>query len=161
MKFVLFRHAHKGIMPYDDPELSAQGFAQALRISELAASLPTPNHLWVSPKKRAAQSFYPLSKKLNLNIETKLELDQQNQQESGPHFRMRVQKFLNQLEDMQNPTLTIFACTHYDWIEEAMTLINSDKDLKSFEFLHWSPAQYVEFEIRNNLWTFIKKGAFK
>lgn len=163
MKFVLFRHAHKGILPFEDPELSLQGFEQALRISDLVIknNLATPTQLFCSPKRRTSQTFYPTAQKLGLKIEARPDLDQRASQESSLEFRNRVLKFLQQTEKLQNDKPTIFACTHYDWIEEAMALINCDKDLNSFEFSHWPPTQYVEFEIQNNLWKVIQKGSAK
>lgn len=159
MKFVLFRHAHKGILPFEDPELSLQGFEQAHRISDLISknSLSIPTRLFCSPKRRTSQTFYPSAQRLGLKTEVNPDLDQRASQESSIDFKNRVQKFLRQIEKL-NGNLVIFACTHYDWIEEAMALINSDKDLKSFEFSHWSPTQYVEFEIENNLWKVTMKG---
>jgi len=167
MKFVLFRHAHKGILPFEDPELSPQGFEQALRISNLITNnnlknnLSSPTHLYASPKKRTSQTLYPTSQKLKLKIEIHPALDQQSQHENNTDFKKRVQKFLFYLESLNRENFVIFACSHYDWIEVAMTLISSDKDLNSFEFSHWEPTQYIEFELQDNLWKFIQKGAAK
>lgn len=163
MRFVLFRHAHKGILPFEDPELSSSGFEQAARILSLVQenTLMQPTQLLASPKRRTSQTFYPMSKYFNLKIEIQEELDQQNQLENNTEFRNRVQKFLQLIQNQQSKNLTIFACTHFDWIEEAMSLISSDKDLNSFVFSNWSPAQYVEFEIHENLWKFIQKGQAK
>lgn len=160
MKFVLFRHAHKGILPYDDPELSIQGFEQAVRISTLIKrqSLPLPTHLFVSPKIRTSQTFYPTSKEFNLKIELQPDLDQQSSRENRLDFKKRVQHFLQQTQFSEQADSVIFACTHYDWIEQSMTLINCDKDLNSFEFLHWSPAGHIVFEIQSNKWILINKG---
>ena len=161
MRFILFRHAHKGVLPLEDPELSPPGFEQAALLLNLINknTLTKPTHLWASPKRRTSQTLYPTSKNLNLKIEIKTELDQQNQHvENNSDFRSRVQHFLQSIQSLQTTNDIIFACTHYDWIEEAMALINCDKDLNSFEFSSWSPAQYIEFEINDNLWTLIKKG---
>lgn len=166
MKFILFRHAHKGITPFEDPELSLQGFEQAAKIltwiqqNELAQA----TQLWVSPKRRTSQTFYPVSRFYDLPLQIKTELDQHSDQENNLDFRKRVQKFLNLISENADENSVIMACTHYDWIEEAMSLINCDKDLSGFEFTHWSPTQYVAFEIHpneNHLWKFIKKGSAK
>ncbi len=163
MKFVLFRHAHKGILPFEDPELSLQGFDQAAGIIELIKNekIPLPTHLYVSPKRRTSQTFYPTSKQFNVKIETQPDLDQQNPNENVLSLKKRVENFLTQIQSSSAAESVVFACTHYDWIEESMTLINCDKDLKSFEFSHWSPTQHVVFELENNLWKFIKKGCTK
>lgn len=163
MKFVLFRHAHKGVTPLDDPELSAQGVEQAGLITGLVKleNLPKPTHLFVSPKRRTTQTFYPTSKEFGLNIKIQPDLDQRGSHENNSEFRNRVQHFLQQIQDTEQSGSIIYACTHYDWIEESMTLINCDKDLNSFAFSHWPPTQYAVFEIQSNLWKFIAKGTAK
>lgn len=163
MKFILFRHAHKGLTPFDDPELSTQGLEQSLLILDLIKNniLPTPTQLLVSPKKRTFQTFYPLSRKLSLSLEPQPELDQCNSKESRLDFKNRIAKFITKLEQNFSNEQIIFACTHYDWIEEAMTLINCDKDLNSFEFSHWAPTQFIEFDVKPEQWIFINKGCAK
>lgn len=163
MKFVLFRHAHKGIAPYDDPELSIQGFEQASLILDLVktAKIPQPTHLFVSPKRRTSQTFYPISKEFILHTQILSDLDQQSAKENNGEFKKRIMNFLTFLAELETPEMVIYACTHFDWIEEAMTLINSDKDLNSFEFSHWSPAQHLVFERQLDLWKLQKKGTVK
>ncbi len=163
MKFVLFRHAHKGNSPYDDPELSIQGFEQAALILELIkdAKIPAPTHLYVSPRRRTSQTFYPVSKEFNLQPQIRPELDQRNMQESNAEFKKRIMSFLKLLKEINSPIAVVYACTHFDWIEEAMTLINSDIDLNSFEFSHWSPAQHLVFERQLDLWKLQKKGTIR
>lgn len=163
MKLILFRHAHKGFTPFDDPELSVQGFEQSARLVEMTKqnTLPEPSTLLVSPKRRASQTFIPLSKEYNLKLDIQAELDQHSPMESGSDFRKRVQSFINKMEAQSSSQSNIFACTHYDWIEEAMTLINCDKDLNSFEFSHWSPTQFVIFDLQDGLWKFAGKGSAK
>lgn len=162
MKLVLFRHAQKGIMPFDDPELSPQGFQQSLQLTNLIknATLPQPTQLLVSPKRRTSQTFYPTSKEFSLSLKINPDLDQRNNEESSSQFRQRVQDFLNAIED--SPTQEIvFVCTHFDWIEEAMTMIECDKNLNSFEFSHWSPTQFLVFEIEKSIWKVLRKGDAK
>jgi phosphohistidine phosphatase SixA len=166
MKFILFRHAHKGVLPFEDPELSLQGFEQAAKISNLMQNqqLPTPTRLLVSPKRRTSQTFYPTSKVLGLNLEVQKELDQHLSFESNPDFRLRISWFISQLAQSSADQDVIWVCTHYDWIEEAMAMMNSDKDLSSFEFSHWSPTQYVVFELAphdKTLWVYQQKGTAK
>jgi phosphohistidine phosphatase SixA len=162
MKLILFRHAHKGFIPFDDPELSTQGFEQSKRLLELvkATHLPQPTNLLVSPKRRTSQTFYPLSRDSNLKLEVQSELDQHLVSENKSEFRKRIQNFIYKLEEFPQES-NIYVCTHYDWIEESMTLINCDKDLNSFEFSHWPPTQYILFEIQDGLWKFISKGSAK
>ena len=162
MKFVLFRHAQKGFVPFEDPELSPKGFEQSLLLTELIKnkSLPEPSELLVSPKRRTSQTFYPIAKLYNLTPRITDSLDQRKNEENSLQFRQRVQSFLNEIENSTDRNV-IFACTHYDWLEEAMTLINCDRDLNTFEFAHWAPTQYVVFEIEKQLWKFSGKGNTK
>lgn len=162
MRFVLFRHAQKGIMPFEDPELSPNGFMQADHLLKLVHSdkIPKPEALLVSPKRRTSQTFYKISKEYNLPCQVRPDLNQRESDETSQQFKDRIQNFLNSLVTNTSQT-TVFACTHYDWIEEAMTLIHCDRDLNSFEFMHWSPTQYIEFEIQNTIWKFIQKGDAK
>ena len=96
MKFVLFRHAHKGIQPFDDPELSLPGFEQAARLVEIVNShhLPTPTRLFVSPRRRTSQTFFPLSRGFSVALEIRRDLDQATSQENGVVFRKRIENFL-------------------------------------------------------------------
>ena len=161
MKFVLFRHAHKGSVPFEDPELSPKGFEQSAQIVNLIKNntLPTPTHLFVSPNRRTSQSFYPLSRELKIGLEIKPDLDQRRNDENTAAFRKRIQNFLNSLTTKSKSNEIIFACTHFDWIEEAMILIDCDQNLNSFEYSNWSPAQFLSFEINEVTWRVAKKGS--
>lgn len=159
MKFVLLRHAQKGITPYADPELTKAGFDQADAILTLVKQnlLPAPTHAWASPKIRTYQTLRAVCEDTKVRIEISDLLDQRESHESLVQFRHRIQSFLDSFS--QNGSDEIhFICTHYDWIGEAITLINSDKDLNTFEFSHWSPAQFVMFEITAGHWKFLRKG---
>ncbi len=163
MKVVLIRHAQKGITPYEDPSLTESGFLQAEFLCQLSKKnlLPNPTHAWVSPKTRTFQTLKPLCENLKIRPEITDSLDQRISNETSSDFRNRVSRFLQQFElrALEAPDEIHILCTHYDWIEEGMTLINSDKDLNSFEFSHWSPTQYVVFEIQDSIWKVIGKGS--
>ena len=163
MKLVLFRHAQKGIMPFEDPELSPRGFEQGDNILKLvlAQKLPAPTALFVSPKRRTSQTFYKLAKEKNLQCLITPELDQRESDESSQQFLQRIRKWIENIELNAPSDAVYFACTHYDWIEESMLIIPSDRSLGGFEFAHWSPTQFVEFHIENGLWKFIQKGDAK
>lgn len=160
MKVVLIRHAQKGITPYENPGLTEGGLLQAEALCDLAKKklLPTPTHAWVSPRIRTFQTLKPLCENYHVQIQVAESLDQRTSAESAIDFRKRILNFLNQFDSM-TANETHFFCTHYDWIEESLTLMNSDKDLSSFEFSHWSPTQFVVFEIQNNLWKVLRKGS--
>ena len=160
MKFVLFRHAQKGFVPFDDPELSPKGFAESAKIPDLIrrSVLPVPTRLLVSPKRRTAQTFYPTAKDFDLDLVVERNLDQRNAEEGPNQFRERIRLFIEQVSDEKAADGCFFACTHYDVIEESMSLIPCDRDLNTFELSHWAPVQYVVFEIKSGLWKYIKKG---
>ena len=163
MKFVLFRHAHKGVQPFDDPELSLPGFEQAAKLVELVNqnALPIPTKLLVSPRRRTSQTFYPLSRNFSVPLEINNNLDQSASDENGADFKKRIENFLKGLSAVTDSRAVVFACTHYDWIEYAMPLINCDSDLNSFEFSHWSPTQFIEFDVAPGVWKFVRKGSAK
>lgn len=163
MKVVLIRHAQKGIVPYEDPSLTEGGLLQAESLCQFAKKnlLPVPTHAWVSPKTRTFQTLKPLCEIHKIQAQISDSLDQRATNESAQDFRKRVSNFLHQLDlrAAEAPHEIHILCTHYDWIEEGMTLINSDKDLNSFEFSHWSPTQFVVFEIQDSLWKVVGKGS--
>lgn len=163
MKVVLIRHAQKGITPYDNPGLTEDGLQQAESLCELAKKnqLPVPTQAWASPRMRTFQTLKPLCQSYGVQVQSTDSLDQRTSGESSSDFRKRISHFLHQFElrASEAPSETHFLCTHYDWIEESLTLINSDKDLNSFEFLHWSPTQYVVFKIENSVWKVLRKGS--
>lgn len=163
MKVVLIRHAQKGITPYEDPTLTEGGHLQAEALCQLAKKsiLPTPTHAWASPKIRTFQTLKPLCEEHKIQIQIADSLDQRSSTETAGEFRKRISIFLHQFEQRAQEAHNEihFLCTHYDWIEECLTLINSDKDLNSFEFSHWSPAQFLVFEIESSIWKVIRKGS--
>lgn len=163
MKFVLFRHGSKGITPFEDPELNVQGFQQSIQIAELIKNniLPKPTTLFVSPKRRTSQTLYPASKEFSVNLQIRPELDLRQQDESLKQFRTRIESFLEAVTGQSAETDVIFACTHFDWIEESMTIIECDRNLNSFEFSHWAPSQYLVFEIEDSVWKVLNKGEAK
>jgi phosphohistidine phosphatase SixA len=165
MKFVLFRHAQKGILPFEDPELTSSGFEQSSNLLILLKekALPTPNQIDVSPKRRTSQTLIPIARFVGVTPQVTELLDQRKDEESKNQFRNRVQQYLQQIDSLskaENQKVT-FACTHYDWLEEAMSLINCNKDLTSFEFSHWAPSQHLIFDVENTNWKYIGKGIAK
>jgi phosphohistidine phosphatase SixA len=162
MKVVLFRHAQKGITPFEDPALTEAGYKQAEAISQLVAKnvLPEPTHCWVSPKIRTRQTLQAVCDLSQIQIKSSDLLNLRAQSENSQDFRKRISELIQFLDStsLTSNNEVHYLCTHYDWIAEAMTLINSDKDLNSFEFSHWAPAQYIVFSLQNSIWKFEKKG---
>lgn len=163
MQIVLLRHAQKGLTPYSDPELTSEGNSQAQALYRMVENLqlPIPTHLWVSEKIRTRQTLEPIQKSYLLTFQQTESLDLRGNSETSADFRKRIQKFLNSFEVDVTKNETHYLCTHYDWIEEAMTLINCDKDLNSFEFSHWAPGQFLNLTVTNSVWKFVKKGTPK
>ena len=165
MQVVLFRHGHKDFMPPEDPSLSARGFDQAKKLATLVASheLPKPTHCWASDKIRTLQTLQDVINQTSSHSEQTKQLSIRSHQESQQQFRNRIQNFLNEIdrraENTQHKNEIHYICTHYDWIEEAMSLINCDKDLNSYEFSSWAPAQYLIFDLYDGCWHLTKKGA--
>ena len=162
MKLVLLRHAQKGITPFDDPHLTDSGFLQSEALADLVQKniLPAPTHLWASPKIRTTQTLSATAEIFKISIQKNELLDLRSAHETAEHFRKRIQELLSHLDErsISHSHEVHYLCTHYDWIEEAITLINADKDLNSFEFSHWSPTQYIVFEVQELLWRVLIKG---
>ncbi|MFZ3231566.1 MAG: histidine phosphatase family protein [Pseudobdellovibrio sp.] len=164
MNIVLFRHGQKGLIPFEDPHLTEDGFKQseAIALMVLNGKLPKPSKLWASEKIRTSQTFQALSKKFEILANIKPELNLRSDLETQKAFRERAESLINYLSNLASTTASenesIYLCSHYDWIEEAMLLIPSDTDLTSSQFSHWGPAQFIHFNAKNNIWHFIKKG---
>lgn len=162
MIIVLIRHGHKGMIPFEDPSLTENGFKQAKALASLIQQkkLPTPTDLWASQKIRTSQTLSSLAEKFQLDISKKNELNLRMDNENQKNFRDRIQNLISSLSESSDSSSEkcIYLCTHYDWIEEAMSLIPSDTDLLSYQFSHWSPAQYIIFEIQEQIWKYKQKG---
>jgi phosphohistidine phosphatase SixA len=163
MILILLRHAHKGLTPFEDPDLSTKGFEQAQILADLVATnkLPKPTQCLYSDKIRTRQTLAQVVETWAPICLRKPELNMRSHKETQSEFRGRIQKFCSQLVSQSKFSDVCFLCTHYDWIEEVLTLINSDKDLNSFEYLNWSPGQYLVFEISKEAvapWIVMQKG---
>ena len=163
MDIILFRHAQKGLTPFDDPHLSPEGFRQADNIVSLIeqGKLPKPTDIWASEKIRTSQTLQKVSDLLQIPIEKKPELNLRGEFETANAFQLKVQKWIQEITVSSNNDLAskcLFACTHYDWVEVAMSLIPSETDLSTFEFSHWGPAHYVHFQIEKSVWKVRRKG---
>lgn len=159
MKLVIFRHAEKQSIASSDPDLSSRGFSQAHQIADQVRNkkISTPHVILASPRRRTTQTLQKVADDQKIKIQVKDLLDQRKSNESSTDFRKRIQEFLITLHlDYPTPK-TIFICTHIDWIEEFMSIVESSTDLNRTEFHHFQPAQWVEFE-KNELWDMIKAG---
>lgn len=166
MIFILLRHGHKSMMPPENPSLSEKGHEQARQLLKMVQenTLPAPTVCLYSDKIRTKETLGDLIETFKPKHELKTELNLRELNENGQQFRSRIQKLVNlytyQASQPQSKNQVVYACTHYDWVEEAMTVIDCDKNLNSFEFASWSPAQYIEFKIsEEGLWQFKSRGA--
>jgi phosphohistidine phosphatase SixA len=162
MKIYIFRHAQKEFSFSNDPELSAEGHSQASQLLTqiLNKSLPAPTQLWASPKKRTHSTLSPLSKHLGLSIKTSNALNEHQSRESTQDFHRRIEEVLHSVTTPakpDSPDQIIFMCSHYDWLLEAMNLIESNIDLSQSKFADWEPCQYVGFEVdKDGIFNFLE-----
>lgn len=167
MNVVLFRHAQKGMTPFDNPHLTIEGFVQADAIASAVAierKLVAPTEIWVSDKIRTHQTLQPVASHFKISTQQKDELDLRNDHETQQMFHDRVHALIDLLSvtsENDSSLKSIYLCTHYDWIEEAMALIPCDTNLSGYEFSHWGPAQYAAFSIESGLWKLTSKGTFR
>ena len=166
MIFILIRHGHKAMDPAENPNLSAKGFEQARQLLKMVKdkALPVPTVCLYTDKIRTKETLSDLIENFKPKHEIKTDLNLRELNETAQQFRARVQKLVNlytfQASQPQNNNQVVYACTHYDWVEEAMTVIDCDKNLNSYEFAGWSPAQYIEFQIgEDGIWHFKSRGA--
>ena len=161
MVILLFRHGHKAFSIDNDPPLSPKGFEQAVHLNQLIAEkkIPLATHCWVSEKKRTLQTLEKAIDQHQMITHKKSDLNYREAEENTAQFRSRIQKFLRELSARAKESEIHYVCTHYDWIEEAMTLIDCDKDLGSYEYASWSPGQYLVFDlIDQNSYKLLNKG---
>lgn len=146
MKIYLFRHAQKAMDFSGDPDLTVEGHAQASKLLDkvLKKELPQPTELWVSPKKRTHSTFRPVAEYFHLPLLAQDALLEQQGDETLAEFRSRIEKLF---ASATKSGTVVFLCTHYDWVIEAMSVVPADTDLSGSEFSHWSPCQYVGFNV--------------
>lgn len=155
MRALLFRHAEKDNFAAADPALSAKGHKQASRLIQLIEQgvLPTPTRLLASPKLRARQTLEKIAEKLDLEVQVISELNERQASETRDQFERRIKQALLKLEGLSG---VVYFVTHLDWIEEALVKIQSDTDLLDSQYQYWPPAQSMEFEIHDGLWSLKK-----
>lgn len=154
MIWVVFRHGEKSLQGFD-PELSQRGQDQAQKIllKVKAGALPKPSALYVSTKKRSAQTFQPLSESLNLKSLIRADLTERVPGETRDKFRRRIQEFLLKVMLEHKENEVVYVCTHSDWIDEFLTMIECDSDLARCHY--WPSAQHMVFE-KKEIWHLLK-----
>ncbi|MBL7545812.1 MAG: histidine phosphatase family protein [Bdellovibrionaceae bacterium] len=157
MNFILFRHAEKKSELVADSSLSQQGFNQARNLVQLVQNkkLPPPTHLFCSPRKRTKETLSFLAEHAHIKITTSPLLDLRTSPESAKDFRLRIQEFMVgfqlDIPDSPNKPPTIYVCTHQDWAEEFLTIIESSTDLSQPKYSSWPSGQYMYFA-KSDLW---------
>jgi len=151
MQFYLFRHADKERSISADPPLSLRGLKQAQKLRELVETgkIIRPMTLISSPKIRAQQTLQPLAQWMNVRLQTSPDYLERQHHESGLDFQTRVKTSISKIEKQNG---IAFVVTHFDWIEEFLDSISCDTDFNEGAFRSWSPAQFMDFEIKDGLW---------
>ncbi len=155
MKIYLFRHAEKASHFHPNPSLSERGHGQAEKLLSKVrnSELPKPTALLASPMKRAQQSLTPLSTHMALPLVTDHLLNERQTHENSAAFLKRIHEFWQKASLHDG---VIYACTHSDWIDEALPLIPSEKDLVRAVLQPWMPLQYVALHYENDLFHFLE-----
>lgn len=148
MKIHLLRHGTRNYGIGDIP-LNDEGHEEALALASVPALLGVKK-IFSSPKKRAQMTVEPLAQSLGLSIEIMNVLDQRQNVESLLEFRQRVQKAINQLEEMAKGHGNILACSHSDWLAESIELIPSN--IANPDTIMFQCAEFLTFEVKDGLW---------
>ncbi len=157
MKVILFRHAEKEIVGSSNPPLTQRGLQQAKKLIDEVRSkkLPEPQVMMVSPRVRSQQTFSPLADVLKIkSIATPL-LDERTSKETSEDFRRRVQELLVLLQMDYPNDECIYLCTHYDWIQEFLSIVECTTDLMHAKYHHWNSCQWMWLN-KKELWDLVK-----
>lgn len=153
MKLILFRHAEKSSDKSYDPPLSSYGQLQAKKLAQeiFSKKLPKPHAFYVSSRVRTHQTFGEAAQMAGLKLKTSTLLDERQVNEKPADFRRRIQELLVTLQLDYPGKECIYLCTHFDWIEEFLSVIECSTDLMSVQYHSWAPAQWMLLE-KTELW---------
>lgn len=155
MQLCLFRHAARNPLQPGDGGLSDHGLKQAAALPDLASTsgpLPRPTHLLCSPKRRARQTFAPLSGRFDIPLRIDVALDERGENEPMDAFLERLSAWVESLKTAFAPDDVVFACSHLDVWEEVMSLIPTD--LAEWEIARGlAPAEFRLFEFDGGFFT--------
>ncbi|MBC7370177.1 MAG: histidine phosphatase family protein [Bdellovibrionaceae bacterium] len=154
MNVYLFRHGQKNSIPFADPDLTAQGFAQAKKLAEVIAAgeLLRGTAFLASPRIRAQNTVKAAAALCGVDVHVASDLDQRENYETGETFRARIQQFLLSIEKKFAASDVVYLCSHHDWIEESLSVIPSDTDLLDSKYWSWNTVQFMHFEITDGIW---------
>jgi broad specificity phosphatase PhoE len=155
MKVVILRHATRSPSGMGDSPLNATGLLQARKLATELLSplgpLPHPTHLWASPKTRAQQTLTPLSETTGLELRTDVRLDERHQDETTQEFTKRIREILSEVSRLSStPETCVYLCSHLDWLEEAMPLLDSDMNDHETA-MPFSTAEFRIFRLQGEL----------
>ncbi len=148
-QLILLRHATRASSFDSDAALSTLGHAQAASaplLFEAGAEVPSdldkvpakPDQVFSSPKLRARQTVMPLVQALGISNQIDDRLDERKNDESSVEFEERIRSFLRFID---GSTQTILACTHMDWLEAVLPLM--DSNLNDRELLQpWAAGEF-------------------
>ena len=151
MKVVILRHATRSPSGMGDSPLNTFGLSQAQMLAHELLSprgpLPHPTHLWASPKLRAQQTLAPLSQAVAIPLKTDARLDERHSGESSQDFVVRIRELIRDASNLPpTPETCLYFCTHLDWLEEVMPLL--DSDMSELEIsTPWSTAEYRVYQL--------------
>jgi phosphohistidine phosphatase SixA len=157
----IFRHAEKDISSDADPALSIRGSRQAENIAKSVEqkTLPHPDKLWVSPKRRAQETFEPLHKMTNLILNIDPDLDQRMYRENAKEFASRIRQ-VTENKIRHSSEHTIFICTHSDWIE-TLGWVAPIKNPIDINELVLPSAHFLHFHCeKDGIWSYISRNGF-
>ncbi|HVK60853.1 MAG TPA: phosphoglycerate mutase family protein [Bdellovibrionales bacterium] len=150
MKLVLFRHATRSPYEVGDASLNTVGLAQANDLPSLVTphgSLPSPTHLFSSPKKRARQTLQVLSDNLGLALIIDENLDERKNNESTAEFDQRVMDVFDRLMRLDHDA-TAYVCSHLDWLEAAIAKWPSDYTQSATS---WAAGEFLIFRVEDGV----------
>lgn len=151
LKVFLIRHAHREITDRSaDNGLSEKGRDQAKQLAQYFASRLESqlchSYLFSSPKRRCQETLQELAAQAKKEIVVLEDLEEQRRDEDSRAFTTRLQTVMNDWS-LNFQDKTILACSHGDWIPEALyQLCNIKSDIRK---AGWAELHYDA----ENSWT--------
>lgn len=164
MKLVFLRHATRSPQSPGDASLNVLGKVQAENLTRLLkpqGPLPPPTQLLASPKRRAQETLTPLSLLTQIPLLKEDVLDERKHGETLTSFESRVKGFLQNLNILADSTPEtspcLYICSHLDWLETAMVLLDSDLNGHDLSF-SWATCEFRVFRRHDGIWSLIGSG---
>lgn len=157
MEIYFFRHAHKSLTFDSNPGLSERGLRQAAQVLVALQEnkIQAPHAILCSSKIRTQQTMQKVADHLNLKIQVRPELVEQQASETRELMKNRIESLLEYAVKTFAPEAVVYVCTHYDWLEELTGAITITPRLPT---ISWYPCKYIQLKVENNQWTYIDDG---